>query len=131
MSTSRRSGRGRWRAATPYLFLDAKMEKVRDGGRVVAKALVVAHAVHETGRREILSIDVGEAETEAFWTEFLRGLVKRGLTGVQLAISDAHAGLNKRRSPRSSGAPGSAAPSISCATASATRARTSTDSSAR
>jgi putative transposase len=77
----------------PYLFLDAKMEKVRDGGRVVAKALVVAHGVHETGRREILSIDVGEAETEAFWTEFLRGLVKRGLTGVQLAISDAHAGL--------------------------------------
>ena len=60
----------------PYLFLDAKMEKVRDGGRVVAKALVVAHGVHETGRREILSIDVGEAETEAFWTDFLRGLVK-------------------------------------------------------
>src|SRR5512133_4226503 len=77
----------------PYLFLDAKMEKVRDGGRVVAKALVVAHGVHESGRREILSIDVGEAETEAFWTEFLRGLVKRGLVGVQLAISDAHAGL--------------------------------------
>ena len=77
----------------PYLFLDAKVEKVRDGGRVVAKALVVAHGVHESGRREILSIDVGEAETEAFWTEFLRGLVKRGLTGVQLAISDAHAGL--------------------------------------
>ena len=45
------------------------------------------------GRREILSIDVGEAETEAFWTEFLRGLVARGLVGVQLAISDAHAGL--------------------------------------
>jgi transposase-like protein len=77
----------------PYLFLDAKMEKVRDGGRVVAKALVVAHGVHESGRREILSIDVGEAETEAFWTEFLRGLVARGLVGVQLAISDAHAGL--------------------------------------
>ena len=77
----------------PYLFLDAKIEKVRDGGRVVNKALVVAHGVHETGRREILSIDVGEAETEAFWTAFLRGLVKRGLIGVQLAISDAHAGL--------------------------------------
>src|SRR5215217_8008664 len=77
----------------PYLFLDAKIEKVRDGGRVVNKALVVAHGVHETGRREILSIDVGEAETEAFWTEFLRGLVARGLVGVQLAISDAHAGL--------------------------------------
>ena len=65
----------------------------RDGGRVVNKALVIAHGVHETGRREILSIDVGEAETEAFWTDFLRGLVKRGLVGVQLAISDAHAGL--------------------------------------
>src|SRR5215216_1242254 len=60
----------------------------------VCEALVIAHGVHETGRREILSIDVGEAETEAFWTEFLRGLVARGLVGVQLAISDAHAGLN-------------------------------------
>ena len=79
--------------AYPYLFLDAKVEKVRDGGRVVNKALVIAHGVHETGRREILWIDVGEAETEAFWTEFLRGLVARGLVGVQLAISDAHAGL--------------------------------------
>jgi putative transposase len=79
--------------AYPYLFLDAKVEKVRDGGRVVTKALVIAHGVHESGRREILSIDVGEAETEAFWTDFLRGLVARGLIGVQLAISDAHAGL--------------------------------------
>src|SRR3954467_4803291 len=77
----------------PYVFLDAKVEKVRDGGRVVNKALVIAHGVHETGRREILSFDVGEAETEAFWTGFLRGLVKRGLVDVQLAISDAHAGL--------------------------------------
>jgi putative transposase len=79
--------------AYPYVFLDAKVEKVRDGGRVVPKALVIAHGVHETGRREILSLDVGEAETEAFWTDFLRGLVARGLTGVRLAISDAHAGL--------------------------------------
>jgi transposase-like protein len=77
----------------PYLFLDAKVEQVRAGGRVVPKALVIAHGVHETGRREILRLDVGEAETEAFWTDFLRGLVARGLTGVRLAISDAHAGL--------------------------------------
>jgi putative transposase len=77
----------------PYLFVDAKVEKVRDGGRVVRKCLVVAHAVHETGRREIIGLDVGEAETEAFWREFLRSLVRRGLTGVQLAISDAHPGL--------------------------------------
>jgi putative transposase len=73
--------------------LDAKVEKVRDGGRVVRKAVVIAHGVHETGRREILGIDVGEAETEAFWTEFLRSLVARGLVGVQLVVSDAHEGL--------------------------------------
>jgi putative transposase len=77
----------------PYLFVDGKVEKVRDGGRVVNKCVVVAHAVHESGRREIIGLDVGEAETEAFWREFLRGLVARGLVGVQLAISDAHPGL--------------------------------------
>ena len=52
----------------PYLFVDAKVEKVRDGGRVARKCVVIAHAVHETGRREIIGLDVGEAETEAFWT---------------------------------------------------------------
>jgi putative transposase len=77
----------------PYVFLDAKVEKVRDGGRVARKCVVIAHAVHETGRREIIGLDVGEAETEAFWREFLRSLLARGLTGVQLAISDAHEGL--------------------------------------
>jgi transposase-like protein len=77
----------------PYLFVDAKVEKVRAGGRVVRKCVVIAHGVHETGRREIVGLDVGEAETEAFWREFLRALVARGLHGVQLAISDAHPGL--------------------------------------
>jgi putative transposase len=77
----------------PYVFVDAKIEKVRDGGRVTRKCVVIAHAVHETGRREIIGLDVGAAETEAFWTEFLRSLVARGLVGVQLAISDAHPGL--------------------------------------
>jgi putative transposase len=77
----------------PYLWLDAKVEKVRDGGRVVCKAVVIAYGVHETGRREILGFDVGEAETEAFWREFLRSLIARGLTGVQLVVSDAHEGL--------------------------------------
>jgi transposase-like protein len=75
------------------VFVDAKVEKVRDGGRVQRKCVVVAHAVHETGRREIIGLDVGEAETEAFWTEFLRSLVARGLVGMQLTISDAHPGL--------------------------------------
>jgi putative transposase len=77
----------------PYLWLDGKAEKVRDGGRVVNKCVVIAYGVHESGRREILGIDVGEAETEAFWTDFLRSLIARGLSGVQLVVSDAHAGL--------------------------------------
>jgi transposase-like protein len=78
-----------------YLWLDAKVEKVRDGGRVVRKALVLAYAVHESGYREVIGLDVGEGETEAFWRGFLRGLVERGLSGVQLVVSDAHPGLKK------------------------------------
>jgi putative transposase len=77
----------------PYLWLDAKMERVREPGGVRQKALVIAYAVHETGRREVIGIDVGEAETEAFWRDFLRGLRARGLSGVKLCVSDAHTGL--------------------------------------
>ena len=79
----------------PYLWLDAKVERVRDGGRVVRKCLVLAYGVHESGYREVIALDVGEAETEAFWRSFLRSLVERGLSGVQLVVSDAHAGLKK------------------------------------
>ena len=79
--------------AYPYLWLDAKVERVREPGGVRHKALVVAYGVHETGRREVIGIDVGEAETEAFWREFLRSLRARGLSGVQLCVSDAHEGL--------------------------------------
>src|SRR5215216_2196879 len=60
--------------AYPYLWLDAKQEKVREGGHVVSKALVIAYGVHETGRREVIGLDVGEIESEAFWREFLRSL---------------------------------------------------------
>jgi transposase-like protein len=79
----------------PYLWLDAKVEKVRDGGRVVRKCLVLAYGVHESGYREVIGLDVGECETEAFWRAFLRGLVDRGLAGVELVVSDAHAGLKR------------------------------------
>jgi transposase-like protein len=79
--------------AYPYLWLDAKQVKVRDHGRVVSKAVVVAYAVHESGVREVIGLDVGEVESGAFWTEFLRSLNKRGLDGVRLAISDQHEGL--------------------------------------
>jgi len=77
----------------PYLWLDAKQEKVRDGAHVVSKAVVIAYAVHETGRREVIGLDVGEIESEAFWREFLRSLRRRGLDGVRLCVSDAHEGL--------------------------------------
>jgi putative transposase len=79
--------------AYPDLWVDAKQVKVRDHGRVVSKAVVVAYAVHETGVREVIGVDVGEVESGAFWTEFLRSLRKRGLDGVRLAISDQHEGL--------------------------------------
>lgn len=77
----------------PYVWLDAKIERVREPGRVRQKALVVAYGVTEGGVREVLGLDVGESETEAFWTEFLHSLRARGLAGVQLVISDAHQGL--------------------------------------
>ena len=81
--------------AYPYLWLDAKHVKVRDHGRVVSKALVVAYAVHETGVREVIGLDVGEVESGSFWVEFLRGLKRRGLAGVRLAITDQHEGLKQ------------------------------------
>jgi putative transposase len=79
--------------AYPYLWLDAKQERVRDGAHVRSKAVVIAYGVHETGRREVIGLDVGEIESEAFWREFLRSLRRRGLDGVRLCISDAHEGL--------------------------------------
>src|SRR6266540_6208748 len=79
--------------AYPYLWLDAKIERVREPGGVRHKALVVAYGVHASGRREVIGLDVGEAETQAFWRQFLRSLRARGLDGVRLCISDAHQGL--------------------------------------
>ena len=77
----------------PYLWLDAKIERVREKGGVRQKALVIAYAVHDSGIREVIGLDVGEAETEAFWTEFLFSLKARGLSGVRVCVSDAHLGL--------------------------------------
>jgi transposase-like protein len=77
----------------PYLWLDAKVVKVRDRGHVYPKALVIAYGVHESGRREVIGLDIGETETETFWVAFLRSLRERGLAGVRLCISDQHTGL--------------------------------------
>ncbi len=77
----------------PYVFADATYVKCRVGGRVVSKAVVIATGVSIDGNREVLGIDVGDSEDGAFWTAFLRSLKARGLSGVQLVISDAHEGL--------------------------------------
>jgi putative transposase len=77
----------------PYVWLDATFVKVRAEGRVVSMAVVVAIGVRASGEREVLGLDVGPSEDGAFWLQFLRGLVARGLSGVKLVISDAHQGL--------------------------------------
>lgn len=79
----------------PYVWLDAKAIKVRQDGRVLNMAAVVAVGVRSTGEREVLGFDVGPAETYEFWVSFLRELVRRGLKGVKLVISDAHEGLKR------------------------------------
>ena len=76
-----------------YVWLDALTQKVREGGRVVNVAVVVATAVNGHGQRELLGLDCGASEDGAFWLSFLRSLAARGLRGVQLVISDAHQGL--------------------------------------
>lgn len=77
----------------PYVFLDATYCKARVNHRVVSQAVVIATGVSADGHREVLGFDVGDSEDGAFWTAFLRSLKARGLTGVQLVISDAHEGL--------------------------------------
>jgi transposase-like protein len=77
----------------PYVWLDATFVKAREAGRVVSTAVVIAIGVNRDGQREVLGLDVGPSEDGAFWLRFLRSLVARGLTGVQLVISDAHLGL--------------------------------------
>ena len=77
----------------PYLWLDATYVKVRQAGRIVSVAVIIAVGVNSDGRREVLGMDIGPSEAETFWTEFLRKLARRGLRGVKLVISDAHEGL--------------------------------------
>ncbi len=77
----------------PYLWLDATYLKVRLGGRAISVAAIIATGVNPEGKREILGLGIGLSEAKEFWVEFLRSLVARGLSGVQLAISDSHTGL--------------------------------------
>ena len=77
----------------PYLWIDATYVKVRQAGRIVSVATIIAVAVNGEGRREVLGMATGPSEAEPFWTAFLRSLTRRGLRGVKLVISDAHEGL--------------------------------------
>jgi len=79
----------------PYVWLDATFHKVREAGRVISIATVVAIGVDEHGQRRVLGVQSGPSEDHQFWTAFLRQLVKRGLKGVRLVISDAHEGLRQ------------------------------------
>jgi putative transposase len=82
-------------AAYPYVWVDARYEHVREGGRVVSMAVVVAYGVRAEGVREVLGLDVGLSEDVEFWRSFFQSLVARGLRGVQLVISDANPGLKR------------------------------------
>src|SRR3954465_10479852 len=80
---------GEW----PYLWLAATYLKVREGGRIVSVPAIIAVALSTDGRREIIGLGIGPSEAEPFWSSFIKGLVRRGLNGVKLVISDAHDGL--------------------------------------
>jgi putative transposase len=80
---------GEW----PYLWLDATYLKQRQGGRIVSVAAIIAVAANTDGKREIVGLHIGPSEAAAFWSDFLRSLLRRGLRGVKLVISDAHEGL--------------------------------------
>jgi putative transposase len=80
---------GEW----PYLWLDATYLKQREGGRIVSVAAIIAVAANTDGKREIVGLHIGPSEAEAFWATFLKSMLRRGLRGVKLVISDAHEGL--------------------------------------
>jgi transposase-like protein len=80
---------GEW----PYLWLDATYLKQREGGRIVSVAAIIAVAANTEGKREIVGLHIGPSEAETFWSAFLKTLLRRGLKGVKLVISDAHEGL--------------------------------------
>jgi putative transposase len=79
--------------AWPYLWIDATYVKVREGGRIVSMAVIIAVGVNTDGRREVLGVATGPSEAEPFWKAFLRSLADRGLRGVKLVVSDDHKGL--------------------------------------
>src|SRR3954463_11542962 len=107
----------------PYVWLDATYVKVRQAGRIVSVAVIIAVGVNSDGRREILGLDIGPSEAETFWTEFLRKLRRRGLRGGKLVVSDAQEGIKAAVSKVLTANWHNAAASTSCAMRSPMRAR--------
>src|SRR5690606_30014622 len=89
----------RWRerrlegVAYPYVLIDAIYEKMRRGGRVVSQAVIIVAGINEDGRREVLGLYTGPTESEATWSDVFKDLLSRGLSGVELLVSDAHRGI--------------------------------------
>lgn len=80
-----------------HLIVDARYEKVRHGGHVIDNAVLVAHGIDEEGRKQVVGVSVSLSESEVHWREFFESLVKRGMHGLELIISDAHSGLKAAR----------------------------------
>ncbi len=97
--------RNRFLGEYPYLFLDARYEKVRHGGTVVSCAVLIAAGVDAAGHRCLLGVSVSLSEAEVHWREFLASLQQRGLHGVRMIVSDDHAGLKAAREARLPGVP--------------------------
>jgi putative transposase len=99
----------RWRerplGETPYVYLDARYEKIRHGGAVVSCAVLMAFGVDHTGHRTVLGVSVSLSEAEVHWRDFFAHLQARGLCGVRLLVSDDHAGLQSAREARFPGVP--------------------------
>ena len=99
----------RWRnrplGEVPYVFVDARYEKIRHGGSVVPCAVLMAFGVDQTGHRTVLGVSVSLSEAEVHWRDFFAGLQERGLSGVRLLISDDHAGMKAAREARFPGVP--------------------------
>ena len=100
----------------PYLILDARYEKVREDGIIQSQAVLVAIGINWEGKRQVLGVELANREIATSWREFLVRLKQRGLQGVEVAVSDDHAGLRKAIAEILPRRPGSVATCISCAT---------------
>ena len=116
MSNSKSSAGGRWSEEFPYVVVDARYERVREGGVIVSRAILIALGIDWEGRRQVLAVEYANRESQGSWREFLLQLQARGLNGVQFVVSDDHPGLKAAIREVLPGCGGSGAMFIFCAT---------------